>query len=600
MSSTQFSGEYRRRVIIDDSDSSDDSDNGCESDSSVEVLTTQSTNNTVTTMPRSTKTVQRKMSIDSISSDSSESIEALFRKASITQKLLSKPMAEVDLTGGYDYMSDEEEEDKKDESESKPASICIEDDPSPAWMKKEQSDEYYLSSEKRPEVSWPNICLPGPLFRQLFSFQRQGVQWMATLHKAGVGGILGDDMGMGKTYVTLSYLGGLLRAGTIRNALVIAPLSVLRSWEKEARNVLRQCVPSVKVTVLDSQLSRNRRLDFIASLNKKKGLKSSSCNLVITTYGLIRSATADFASRSNTIWHYVALDEGHEIKNATTAISKACREICSPDTRRLLLTGTPILNNLKELWALFDFATSGQILGSSKMFTKEYAKDIEAARDRDASDSEILRGKQKNEQLQELIRPYFLQRLKIDFLKDKLPPKRDIVVWTHLSNEQRRRYAEYVESSDSIVRSILTGSVQSPLEGVTWLKKLCGHPLLIEATGEQMKNVLIDKNPEDILRQSAKLQVLVSLVQNLRKSGHRMLIFSQSTKMLDLIGTVLRDHVSIARIDGSTPEKDRQFFVDDFNRDDSRYDAMLLSTKAAGCGLTLIGADTSIIYDPSW
>ena len=333
---------------------------------------------------------------------------------------------------------------------------------------------------------------------------------------------------------------------------------------------------------------------------KIKGNNPPVCNLVITTYGLVRSATADFQSERKTIWHYVALDEGHTIKNSAAEASKACRAICSPNTRRLLLTGTPILNNLKELWSLFDFATSGQVLGSSRSFSQYYANHIEGARDRLATQGIIELGQRKNKELQERIRPYFLQRLKIDFLKDKLPPKHDVVVWTHLSEDQRQRYTEFVESKDSIVRSILTGSVQSPLEAVTWLKKLCGHPLLTEAAGEKMADVLRHKNPKEVLRQSAKLQVLFDLVKHLKRQGHRMLIFSQSTKMLDTINFVLRDRFVLARIDGSTPEKDRQYFVDSFNREDSRFDAMLLSTKAAGCGLTLIGADTSIIYDPSW
>ena len=334
------------------------------------------------------------------------------------------------------------------------------------------------------------------------------------------------------------------------------------------------------------------------SHRKKKG--RMDCNLVVTTYGLVRSATDDFISHSKTIWNYVALDEGHQIKNSSAEVSKACRAICSPDTRRLLLTGTPILNRLKELWSLFDFATNGKVLGSSKEFTRYYANHIEGARDRLATQGEIELGQRKNEELQGLIHPYFLQRLKIDFLKDKLPQKHDVVVWTHLSSEQRQRYTEFVESGDGIVRSILTGDVTSPLEAVTWLKKLCGHPLLTEATGQQMASVLRHKDPKKILKQSAKLQVLVALVKDLKQKGHRPLIFSQSTKMLDTINFVLRNEVVLARIDGSTPERDRQHYVDAFNRENSRYDAMLLSTKAAGCGLTLIGADTNIIYDPSW
>lgn len=299
----------------------------------------------------------------------------------------------------------------------------------------------------------------------------------------------------------------------------------------------------------------------------------------------------------------MVLDEGHQIKNSLAEVSRACREVCLPETRRVLLTGTPILNNLKELWSLFDFATDGKVLGNSKQFTQYFANHIEAARDRLAPQGVIQLGQRKNTELREKIRPYFLQRLKIDFLKDKLPPKTDIVVWTHLADEQRRQYTDYVESSGSIVRSILSGTTKSPLEGITWLKKLCGHPELVsEKAGDRMKSRHGSDRREDVLlRQSAKLQVLLELMQNLKNNSHRVLIFSQSTKMLDMITLVLKGKFKLSRIDGSTPGKDRQGIVDMFNKEEGApYDVMLLSTKAAGCGLTLTGADTAIVYDPSW
>lgn len=521
---------------------------------------------------------RRKYSIDSLLTDSSSgTLDELLKKISLTDKLLAKPPAEIDL--------DTEAEDVDDETDNGSNS---------AWSQNNTGD-FVLSSH---DAHWPPLALPPSLYDSLFVFQRQGIQWLASLHSAGVGGLLADDMGLGKTYVSLSLLAGLMRSDTIQTALIVAPLSVLRSWETTGRKILGQCVSSFNVTVLNSDVSRHKRLELIRSLKTKDGGGSfATYDIVITTYGLVRSATDDFVSYSKTIWDYVVLDEGHQIKNHNAEVSKACRRICSPSTRRVLLTGTPIMNNLKELWSLFDFTTSGKVLGTFKTFNQYYARHIEAARDRLATDGVIQLGQRKNKELQSLIRPYFLQRLKKDYLKDKLPPKHDVVVWTHLSLQQRQMYKEFVESSNSIVRSILTGSVTSPLEAITWLKKLCGHPLLTQATGEQMEKVLKGKNSSEITLQSAKLQVLVELVVYLRNSGHRILIFSQSTKMLDTIMTVLKESVSLTRIDGSTPGKDRQTLVDAFNG--GRFDAMLLSTKAAGCGLTLTGADTTIIYGTS-
>lgn len=283
-----------------------------------------------------------------------------------------------------------------------------------------------------------------------------------------------------------------------------------------------------------------------------------------------------------------------------------------------MLTGTPILNDLKvriqklfcslliehsltmvslfqELWSLFDWVTSGKLLGPLPAFKKYFAKPIEAARDRNASEGQIRHGMRVNEELQTLLKPYFLQRMKIDFLRDKLPEKTELVVWTHLSARQRAMYTRYV--GDSLVKSIIAGDIKSPLEAVTWLKKLCGHPIIADATnGENLNNL----DREALIRYSAKLGIVSDLVVDLRNQGHRTLIFSQSTKMLDIIEKVLRGDVVLARIDGTTREQDRQRLVDKFNSEDSAFEVMLLSTKATGIGLTLTGADRVIIYDPSW
>lgn len=255
--------------------------------------------------------------------------------------------------------------------------------------------------------------------------------------------------------------------------------------------------------------------------------------------------------------------------------------------------------SIQELWSIFDFATSSQVLGALKDFKGYFAKPIEAARDKFATESDIRVGKQVNEELQSLLRPYFLQRLKVDYLKDKLPRKRELVVWTHLSDRQRERYKAFVESRGGVVRSILLEK-KSPLEAVTRLKKLCGHPLLEERqNGDNLVQILRESDHRSLICQSAKLGVLLDLLSHFRSNGHRTLVFSQSTKMLDIIEVVLRD-ICFARIDGSTREKDRQRFVDNFNGEHSSYDIMLLSTKAAGVGLTLTGADRVIVYDPSW
>jgi SNF2 family DNA or RNA helicase len=231
------------------------------------------------------------------------------------------------------------------------------------------------------------------------------------------------------------------------------------------------------------------------------------------------------------------------------------------------------------------------VLGALKKFKARYAKPIEAARDKNASESAMALGESVNNELRELVSPYFLQRLKVDFLMDKLPSKNEFVVWTHLAAKQRAMYIKFL-GGNSFVRSILSGEKNgSALTAITWLKSLCGHPLLVEKSDPV--------GVETTIAESAKLGVLVNLVDRLSFEGHRTLVFSQSTRMLDIIQRVLVD-VNISRIDGQTKGKDRQHIVDDFNDPNSSSHVMLLSTKAAGVGLTLVGADRVIVYDPSW
>jgi SNF2 family DNA or RNA helicase len=192
--------------------------------------------------------------------------------------------------------------------------------------------------------------------------------------------------------------------------------------------------------------------------------------------------------------------------------------------------------------------------------------------------------------LQSILHPHFLQRLKENELKHVLTTKKELVVWTHLSTLQRKMYENYLVDGGTVA-ALLSGESKSPLEAISWLKKLCAHPCLVNGNMLQVCN-----DEKELLDQSAKLQVLVSLITRLNQSGHRFLVFSQSTKMLDIIERVVP--FSLARIDGKT--KNRQNIVDCFNKQDSTFDGMLLSTKAAGVGLTLTGADRAIIFDPSW
>lgn len=386
-----------------------------------------------------------------------------------------------------------------------------------------------------------------------------------------------------------------MKAKTIRKAIVVAPVSVLRNWENEARKILRLCC-DVKIQVLSSEITvynRKKRLH--------QALEAQSSQLVITSFGLVANNPDHFTQRvaRRQVWDYVILDEAHKIKNPNTKNSKAIEMIAkSEKTRRLILTGTPIMNNLKELHALFTFATSGKVLGTQKEFQNDFGKPIEAARSADADDLQVKRGDEAMQELQKMIQPYFLQRTKAEYLAEALPPKHEYVLWTKLSPLQREMYTEYIQSE--IVSSLLEGEAKSPMFAITWLQKLCGHPLLVEEkTSDSFGN--FDKyDSNQLMAASTKLEVMYNVVNALIRKGHRTLIFSQFTKVLDIIEQILKGKFKLSRIDGGTKEKDRQKYVDEFNEPGSDIDIMLISTKAGGQGLTLTGADSCVVYDPSW
>eukprot|EP00957_Ditylum_brightwellii_P106723 8141980-Ditylum_brightwellii.AAC.1 len=457
-------------------------------------------------------------------------------------------------------LEEEEDADKKDikinpspnncshltqETEDEEGETDVEkDETENGWMYDITKKEYYLAkydysdkennvdSDDDDNIPYAPVRIPSDLYHRLYPHQRVGVRWIASLHNAPItGGILGDDMGMGKTYQTLTYLGGLMKSKTIRNALIICPVSLMRTWEREARDILeRCCVPRITISVLASDVRKPRRHDILVD-----ALTTSYKypQLVITTYGLVSSNPLDLIPVENEqerLWDYVVLDEGHKIKNPTTKVTKGCHRICRNEhTRRLLLTGTPIQNNLKELWSLVDWVTNGRLFGKLTTFRNKYAEPIEMGRQKSATEWVLRIAERASKDLQEKLHPHFLQRLKKTTFQDELPTKRELVVWTHLSPTQREMYKEYVESEGGRVASVLSGETASPLEAITWLKKLCGHPQLVcrnahgEENRELLTNHLQEVDPNDLVRESAKLRVLVSLIRRLQKSGHRTL-----------------------------------------------------------------------------
>jgi superfamily II DNA or RNA helicase len=433
----------------------------------------------------------------------------------------------------------------------------------------EQDASYYRFLQ---QLATFNGIEPVPLPRNLrddislYPYQQQGYHWLAFLRRYGLNGVLADDMGLGKTLQTLTAIfhsveiGGL---GGHHPSLIICPVSLLANWEAEARRFFKNLI--ILQYRGNDRASLRRKFDYV--------------DLVLTSYTI---AVNDMEELAACPWNYVVLDEAHNIKNPETQRTRNIKRLVGH--HKLSLTGTPVQNAPSDLWSQFDFLMPGY-LGSHGEFKTQ------------CSDLVLKKSASFNPQAAEALRkridPFILRRLKKDVALD-LPEKIIADRIIELSEAQVRAYKSLLNTTEtralrqSIERNDYSSKSVHILALLTRLRQICGHP------------ALIDRDPDRKATESSKLDALLELCLELREGGHRALVFSQFTSMLDLIAVVLQDEeFPFLRIDGSTPSTNRQPLVDQFNRD-SRYTCMLLSTKAGGTGLNLTGADTVIFYDHDW
>jgi superfamily II DNA or RNA helicase len=411
--------------------------------------------------------------------------------------------------------------------------------------------------ELRDTAGVPKVALPDGLMATLRHYQESGLSWLWFLHRHGLSGILADDMGLGKTVQSLSLLQKVANEEGRKPSLVVAPTSVLANWEREAERF----TPGLKVMVWHGQDRKERAEDL------------KDMDLVLTSYALVRR---DLDQLSQVGFRYVILDEAQNIKNADSATAQACKTL--PSDSRLALTGTPLENRLSELWSLFDFLMPG-FLGSAEGFSDRYEQPIQVANDVPARD-----------RLRRRIQPFILRRLKTEVASD-LPPKTESVAWCEMEPGQAALYREVLEESrrkvsESIEKLGFKRSRVSILAALMRLRQVCCDPRLLKLP------------PNTLLPSSAKLERFGQLVDDLVSEGHRALVFSQFTEMLELLkGEAERRGLSYLYLDGRT--KDRMAKVDDFNRPDGPP-LFLISLKAGGTGLNLTAADYVIHYDPWW
>lgn len=481
------------------------------------------------------------------------------------------------------------------------------------------------------DVCGSGLLIYGEMHGKLFQHQREGVAFLYRLHRDGKpGGILADDMGLGKTIQVIAFLSGMFDAELVQHVLLIMPTTLVSSWLAE----FARWTPGLRVKEFHgtSKTERTRNLERV---QRKNGI-------IITSYQMLINNWKQLASRHEQqfVWDYVILDEAHKIKCPSNKTTKCVYAI--PAQHRVLLTGTPVQNNLREMWSLFDFACQGSLLGTAKTFKMEYENPITRAREKDATPGEKALGLKISENLMAIIKPYFLRRTKEDIksnhadkadtpipedLRENRAPvmpsltrKNDFVVWVYLAPVQEEIYRNFLCLDH--VKEVLMAT-RSPLAELTILKKLCDHPRLLsvraciqlgleEQEGSEQDCRMeaglfsgvtkIDHlSDETVIQESGKMQFLVGLLERLREEGHRTLVFSQSRKMLDIIELVLsRRQFQILRIDGTVThltERERRINAFQSNPD---YSVFLLTTQVGGVGITLTAASRVVIFDPSW
>ncbi|KAL8170800.1 hypothetical protein V2J09_022604 [Rumex salicifolius] len=473
------------------------------------------------------------------------------------------------------------------------------------------SEDEYVITFKGPKSTYK---LSGKIGKMLYPHQRDGLSWLWSLHCQGKGGILGDDMGLGKTMQMCGFLAGLFRCRLIKRVIIVAPKTLLPHWINE----LAVVGLSEKTREFFGTCSRARQYELQYVLQDG--------GIILTTYDIVRNnwkqlcqtnSLGDDYDEDEPIWDYMILDEGHLIKNPST--QRAQSLLAVPCAHRIVISGTPIQNNLKELWALFHFCCP-DLLGDKKWFKERYENPILRGNDKKATERDKRIGSTVAKELRERIQPYFLRRLKSEVFNEKndsgkvkLSKKNEIIVWLRLTSVQRRLYEAFLNSE--LVLSSFDGS---PLAAITILKKICDHPYLLtkraaEDVLEGMDSTLngedldlaaklakhVAEFSEDEFQQehdnvSCKISFIMSLLANLIPQGHNVLIFSQTRKMLNHIQeSLLSSGYTYQRIDGTTKASDRLSIV-------NGAPIFLLTSQVGGLGLTLTKADRVIVVDPAW
>ncbi|MCL2487146.1 MAG: DEAD/DEAH box helicase [Oscillospiraceae bacterium] len=447
----------------------------------------------------------------------------------------------------------------------------LKDQPAVAFRQNEEFRELIREAGELPEDAFP---VPESLEEIMRGYQKTGFRWLRTLRRCHFGGILADDMGLGKTLQMLSVILDVREREGPAVSLVVCPTSLVLNWQQE----IWRFTPALSVLIVTGNAAE--RAEAVE--------KIGDYDVAVTSYDLLRR---DIALYDRLRFRFHILDEAQYIKNHNTQNARAVKAVSSE--WRFALTGTPIENRLSELWSIFDFLMPG-FLYSYAYFREQFELPLKNAlpaaeafplqKAETADQSEPLR------RLNALVAPFILRRLKREVLKE-LPPKTETLFYTEMEEEQRRLYTANVlqmrQELDGVLNS--RGEGQSKIQVLAMLMRLrqiCCDPALCY---------------ENYTGGSAKLESCLELLREAIGGGHRVLVFSQFTSMLEILEKRLtKEKIPYYLLRGSTPKERRAELVSRFNAQDGLTPVFLISLKAGGTGLNLTGADVVIHYDPWW
>ncbi|XP_047544601.1 chromodomain-helicase-DNA-binding protein 7 isoform X1 [Vanessa atalanta] len=460
--------------------------------------------------------------------------------------------------------------------------------------------QYKIFSEIPPKEKWKFKKRPSadqwaqlkesPLYKggnTLRPYQLEGLNWLLFSWHNNRNCILADEMGLGKTIQSLTFVNSVWEYGIRGPFLIIAPLSTIPNWQREFEGWTEMNV----IVYHGSQQSKSMLQEYEFYYKNEKGepiKEITKFNVLITTFEII---VTDFQELKSFNWRLCVIDEAHRLKNRNCKLLEGLRQLHLE--HRVLLSGTPLQNNVNELFSLLNFLEPSQF-SSSDAFLTEFGQL--------RSESEVVK-------LQALLKPMMLRRLKEDVEKT-LAPKEETIIEVELTNIQKKYYRAILERNFSFLQKGIAAAANIPnlMNTMMELRKCCIHPYLLNGAEDQIQFDYKQANGEDkeayykaLIQSSGKMVLVDKLLPKLKAGGHRVLIFSQMVRCLDILEDyLLFRKYPFERIDGRIRGNLRQEAIDRFSKPDSDRFVFLLCTKAGGLGINLTAADTVIIYDSDW